>query len=154
MPLVHGCGTGPFGPWEMVWSGRWLLRFGFTDDPGGSPGRWSDAGLRRDDDASARLAASIFEGTCPLRPWLKGSVFQEAVWRALLTVPRGGTVSYARLAAMAGHPQAARAVGSAVAANPIAVIVPCHRVVRCDGSTGGYRWGTTRKAALLAWERR
>lgn len=136
----------------MVWSGPWLLRFGFTDRPGEPAGRWSDAGLQRDDDAAARLAAAIFEGTCPLRPWLKGSAFQQAVWRALLTVPHGGTVSYARLAAMAGHPQAARAVGSAVGANPIAVVVPCHRVVRGDGSPGGYRWGAARKAALLAWE--
>ena len=138
----------------MVWSGPWLLRFGFMDDTGGPTGRWIDAGLQRDDDAAERCAAAIFEGSCPLRPWLKGSAFQQTVWRALLTVPRGDTVSYARLAAMAGHPLAARAVGSAVAANPIAVVVPCHRVVRGDGSAGGYRWGTARKQALLASEQR
>lgn len=136
----------------MVWSGPWLLRFGFTDDTEAPPGRWMDAGLRRDDDAAQRWATAIFEGSCPLHPRLKGTAFQQAVWTALLTVPRGDTISYARLAAMAGHPQAARAVGSAVAANPIAVVVPCHRVVRGDGSAGGYRWGTARKQALIAWE--
>jgi AraC family transcriptional regulator of adaptative response/methylated-DNA-[protein]-cysteine methyltransferase len=84
---------------------------------------------------------------------LVGTAFQRRVWRALREVPRGGTVSYGELAARIGAPRAVRAVGMACGANPVAVAVPCHRVVRGDGSIGGYRWGLARKKTLLARER-
>jgi AraC family transcriptional regulator of adaptative response/methylated-DNA-[protein]-cysteine methyltransferase len=83
---------------------------------------------------------------------VRGTAFQEAVWQALRRVPPGETVSYAALAAMAGHPKATRATGSACGANPVAILVPCHRARRGDGSAGGYAWGLPRKAALLARE--
>ncbi|MES2754098.1 MAG: methylated-DNA--[protein]-cysteine S-methyltransferase, partial [Pseudomonadota bacterium] len=79
---------------------------------------------------------------------VRGTAFQEAVWQALRAVPAGQSRSYAELAAAAGSPRAVRAAGSACGANPVAVVVPCHRVQRADGSPGGYAWGPDRKAAL------
>ncbi|HEY6531931.1 MAG TPA: bifunctional DNA-binding transcriptional regulator/O6-methylguanine-DNA methyltransferase Ada [Acidimicrobiales bacterium] len=80
---------------------------------------------------------------------VRGTAFQERVWRALRSIRPGETVTYAELADRIGSPGAARAVGAACAANPVAVAVPCHRVVRTDGALAGYRWGTARKSALL-----
>lgn len=85
---------------------------------------------------------------------LHGTAFQQQVWRALREVPAGQTVTYAGLAARLQAPTAARAVARACASNPLAVLVPCHRVVRSDGGLGGYRWGVQRKQQLLDAERR
>lgn len=82
-----------------------------------------------------------------------GTAFQHKVWQALMRIPPGETRSYAEVAAMIGAPRAVRAVARACAQNRLAVLVPCHRVVRSDGSLGGYRWGLPRKQALLAAER-
>jgi AraC family transcriptional regulator of adaptative response/methylated-DNA-[protein]-cysteine methyltransferase len=84
---------------------------------------------------------------------LSGTAFQWRVWQALATIPAGETRTYQQLARTVGKPRAVRAVASACAANRVAVVVPCHRVIRSDGSLGGYRWGVPRKAALLAGER-
>lgn len=81
-----------------------------------------------------------------------GTDFQERVWQALRTIPPGETVSYAQLAKQVGNPRAVRAVAGACAANRLAVVIPCHRVVRSDGNLSGYRWGLERKRALLARE--
>ena len=83
---------------------------------------------------------------------VRGTAFQQRVWQALRAIPSGSTVSYAELAQRVGVPSGARAIAGACAANPIAVAIPCHRVVRQDGSISGYRWGVERKAALLKRE--
>jgi len=83
---------------------------------------------------------------------VQGTAFQQRVWQALRAVPAGATVSYAELAMRIGAPSAARAVAGACAANPLAVAIPCHRVVRNDGALSGYRWGVERKRALLLRE--
>ena len=83
---------------------------------------------------------------------VRGSVFQQRVWQALRQIPAGATASYAEIAARIGSPKAVRAVAQACAANAIAVAIPCHRVVRSDGTLSGYRWGVERKRALLARE--
>jgi len=80
---------------------------------------------------------------------LRGTLFQQRVWQALRQIPPGQTLSYSQLAEHLGQPRAVRAVASACAANPLAVAVPCHRVLRSDGSLSGYRWGLERKRALL-----
>lgn len=85
---------------------------------------------------------------------IRGTAFQQQVWQALRNIPRGETRSYQQIAAAIGNPKAVRAVAGACAANKLAVIVPCHRVVREDGSLSGYRWGVSRKAALLLQEKR
>jgi AraC family transcriptional regulator of adaptative response/methylated-DNA-[protein]-cysteine methyltransferase len=84
---------------------------------------------------------------------VRGTAFQQRVWQALREIPCGATVSYAELAARVGVPDGARAVAGACAANPVAVAIPCHRVVRHDGALSGYRWGVERKQALLERER-
>jgi AraC family transcriptional regulator of adaptative response/methylated-DNA-[protein]-cysteine methyltransferase len=84
---------------------------------------------------------------------VRGTAFQQRVWQALRKIPPGRTISYAELAKRIGLPSATRAVASACGANPLAVAIPCHRVVRTDGSLSGYRWGVARKQALLARER-
>ena len=83
---------------------------------------------------------------------VRGTAFQQRVWQALRQIPAGQTVGYAELAARLGMPQGARAIAGACAANPVAVAIPCHRVVRNDGSISGYRWGVERKQALLRRE--
>lgn len=80
---------------------------------------------------------------------MRGTPFQQEVWRALRTIPPGSTTTYGELAARLGRPESARAVGAACGANPLAILVPCHRVVARDGSLTGYRWGVERKQALL-----
>jgi AraC family transcriptional regulator of adaptative response/methylated-DNA-[protein]-cysteine methyltransferase len=82
------------------------------------------------------------------------TAFQRRVWEALRTIPFGTTRTYSEVARLLGKPSAARAVGHACATNPISIIVPCHRVIRTDGSLGGYRWGLDRKKLLLDQERR
>jgi len=88
----------------------------------------------------------------PLSLWVKGTNFQINVWRALLTIPEGNLQSYKTIAQQIGNPKATRAVGTAIGANPAALIIPCHRVIRLSGELGGYRWGLTRKQAMIARE--
>jgi AraC family transcriptional regulator, regulatory protein of adaptative response / methylated-DNA-[protein]-cysteine methyltransferase len=122
--------------------------------------RFPAADLRDGGDAAAALAARVAAAMqtdgapfdAPLD--VRGTPFQRAVWEALRAVAAGSTVSYTELARRVGRPDAVRAVAQACAANPVAVVVPCHRAVRSDGSLSGYRWGVERKRALLAWERR
>lgn len=83
---------------------------------------------------------------------MQGTAFQRQVWKALMRIPCGRTTTYAQLAQKIGRPTAVRAVASACAANRIALAIPCHRVIRSDGSLGGYRWGVDRKRELLARE--
>jgi len=113
---------------------------------------------RRDDRALADVAAAVHrhlqDGASLARVTLDvgGSPFERAVWNRLRTIPYGTTQTYAQVAASVGKPGAARAVGTACGANPVALVIPCHRVVRADGQGGGYRWGVDRKRALLAIE--
>lgn len=110
----------------------------------------------RDDFLAQRLRAvaeRLAGGDAEVPVDLLGTGFQQRVWEALMKIPAGDTVSYAGLAQSLGAPRAARAVASACAHNRIAVVVPCHRVIRGDGSLGGYRWGLPRKQHLLARER-
>jgi AraC family transcriptional regulator, regulatory protein of adaptative response / methylated-DNA-[protein]-cysteine methyltransferase len=99
-----------------------------------------------------RLWASPTACLTPLRLHVHGTAFQHRVWRELLSVRPGQRVCYLDLATRLGQPSACRAVGAAVGQNPVAVLIPCHRVVRKSGLLGGYRWGQARKSALLAAE--
>jgi AraC family transcriptional regulator, regulatory protein of adaptative response / methylated-DNA-[protein]-cysteine methyltransferase len=111
-----------------------------------------DGGLRQWADRIVRFITAPGENLdLPLD--IRGTAFQARVWRALQKIPLGKTASYAEVAAVLGQPKAVRAVAQACAANKLALIVPCHRVIRSDGDLGGYRWGVERKRALLARER-
>ncbi|SFD84414.1 DNA-O6-methylguanine--protein-cysteine S-methyltransferase [Chitinophaga sp. CF118] len=102
-------------------------------------------------DEFQQNALHIFEeqDTQPVTLHVKGTPFQLAVWKKLLEIPAGNVLSYA---ALAGDVKFARAVGTAVAANPVAYLIPCHRVVKSNGETGNYHWGSDRKAAIIHWE--
>lgn len=121
--------------------------------------RFPDARLERTQRAPSGVAAAVLRSldgeasgeNVPLD--LEGTDFQKRVWRALCEIPPGTTVTYSELARRLGAPRAARAVGSACGKNHVAVLVPCHRVVREDGELGGYRWGLPIKRALIARER-
>ena len=102
--------------------------------------------------ASGRSSSATDRSAADIDLDLRGSAFQVEVWEALRTIESGSVRSYVEVATQIGRPGAARAVGGACAANPVALLVPCHRVLRSDGALGGYRWGTEIKAALLAAE--
>lgn len=118
------------------------------------------ADLRRDDAGLSRWVGAIRKdldgrAPCPDLPLdIQATAFQRQVWEALRAIPRGETRSYSAVARAIGHPKAARAVGAACGSNPVSLIVPCHRVVREDGSLGGYGWGLDRKRKLLEMESR
>ena len=116
---------------------------------------WRRATVREDPARIQPLAEQIFSGKhgdpAPTL-LLKGTNFQLRVWEALLRIPEGCVVSYGELAERIGAPRAARAVGTAVGRNPIAYLIPCHRVIRSTGAFGGYRWGVERKKMMLGWE--
>jgi len=108
-----------------------------------------DAGCHQ--DAAAALAGD-WSGPEPIRLHLRGTPFQIKVWEALLRIPSGTLAGYGDVAAAIGRPTAARAVATAIATNPVAVLIPCHRVIRQSGQIGGYAWGTARKQALIGRE--
>ena len=119
--------------------------------------RWAGARLVEDSGALGALASKIFEPPAnvsrrPLTLLLKGTNFQIKVWEALLRVPPGAVTSYGDLARRIGKPAASRAVGAAVGQNPIAYLIPCHRIIRGLGVWGNYAGGAARKKAMLVWE--
>lgn len=120
--------------------------------------RFPDAKLANGDAATQALLARIVTfvdvaaGELQIPFDLKGTPFQKRVWQALCEIPPGTTISYGELAQRLGTPTATRAVATACAANPIAVAIPCHRVVAKNGALAGYRWGLERKRALLSRE--
>jgi AraC family transcriptional regulator, regulatory protein of adaptative response / methylated-DNA-[protein]-cysteine methyltransferase len=117
--------------------------------------RWPGADFVEDPKTTGQYLGRIFprskrQGKLPID--LRGTNFQIKVWQALLEIPPGAVIPYEELAGRVGNPKASRAVGSAVGQNPIAFIIPCHRVIRKVGAIGGYHGGTDRKRAMLAWE--
>jgi len=162
LAIRHGVADTPFGSARIATTPRGIAFLGFADAAGRVAG-WSDfrdawsAAEWIEDDAAARHVARAVWGVAPrgerrLTLWVHGSNFQVQVWRALLEQGAEASLSYEALAASIGRPQAARAVGSAVGANPVAWLIPCHHVLRKNGALGGYRWGLERKRAMLAWE--
>jgi AraC family transcriptional regulator of adaptative response/methylated-DNA-[protein]-cysteine methyltransferase len=119
--------------------------------------RWTGATLREASAVTLPFVDRLFtrpakKRRAPLQLLLKGTNFQIKVWEALMRIPEGSVVSYEDLARSIGSPKSSRAVGSAVGKNPVAYIIPCHRVIRREGIIGNYHWGPERKKALLGWE--
>ena len=115
--------------------------------------RWPEAKLLEAPESAERLVKHIFDGRSHHVPLdIHGTNFQIKVWQALLKIPPGAVVPYEKVAAGVGKPRATRAVATAIGQNPIAFLIPCHRVIRKVGAIGGYHGGTVRKRAMLAWE--
>ena len=136
-----------------------VCRLSFNEDGSDLGARFPHAELIAGGEAFSALLATVLAavetpGDCSHIPLdVKGTAFQEAVWRELRRIPLGETRSYAQIAAAVGKPAAVRAAGSANGANNVAVLIPCHRVVRSDGSLGGYAYGLEIKSALLQREK-
>jgi len=155
-----------FGDCLVAASPRGLCAVEFLDvtDPRAAPAaletlkrRWNKATFVEDPTAGKAALDLLTPGATlsssqPLALHLKGSNFQLKVWQALLAIPDGHLISYSQLAEKIGAPGAARAVGTALGQNPIAFIIPCHRVLRASGEIGGYKWGIERKKAIIAFE--
>jgi AraC family transcriptional regulator, regulatory protein of adaptative response / methylated-DNA-[protein]-cysteine methyltransferase len=165
LAITYGYCATPFGTALLASTARGLCHLAFVE-PGGEGAAlaqlklaWPQARLAREDGAGAALARRIWSATAqaqapsgPLKLLVRGTNFQVKVWQALLELGRTGPTTYSALASAAGAPAAARAVGAAVGANPVAWLIPCHNVLRKDGALGGYHWGEDRKRAILAWE--
>lgn len=160
LDISYGFAFSPFGEALIGWTKRGVCHFAFTI---ASPDAmvtelmayWPNARFNRDDTQAQRLLQDIFP-TTPSRGKvhlvLRGTNFQIKVWEALIQTDFGRVISYQQLAQRAGCPRAQRAVGTALAANHIGFLIPCHRVIRESGDVSHYRWGTERKLAMLAWE--
>jgi AraC family transcriptional regulator of adaptative response/methylated-DNA-[protein]-cysteine methyltransferase len=163
LTITYGFHPCPFGMALVMTTTRGLAGLALAD-PGKERAalrdmraRWPKAKYVEDFAATAPTARRIFDAALwredqPLRVVLIGTDFEVRVWEKLLSVPMGKLTTYSDLAARAGAPKAARAVGAAVGKNPICFVVPCHRVVGKSGELTGYHWGLTRKRAMLGWE--
>ncbi len=159
LTISYGFGPTPLGRVIAGMTARGLCHLQFIDDDLAGlatlRGEWPLATLLHDDEALAAIIDKLFpDGDCHRPPplLLRGTNFQIKTWEALLKIPSGQIVSYRTLAGLAGTPRAQRAVGSALAQNRIALLIPCHRVIRENGDSGQYRWGSERKSALIAYE--
>jgi AraC family transcriptional regulator, regulatory protein of adaptative response / methylated-DNA-[protein]-cysteine methyltransferase len=156
----HGIADTPFGSAFFAQTPRGLCELAFIEDSGEGElkalrGAWPQATFVRDDAHAKTLVETIWgHKTANLPLAVCGTNFQVQVWRALLELADGETVTYSALARKLRLPNGARAVGNAVGANPIAWVIPCHRVLRMGGKLGGYRWGTARKQMIRRWEER
>ena len=150
------------GPILVAATARGVCRVAFGETADDLARRFPKATLHKaDEEFTSLLDQVICEVEAPGRGAgqaipldVRGTAFQERIWQTLRTIPAGQTHSYAQLAAAAGHPGASRAAGSANGANPVAVLIPCHRVVRANGDLGGYAWGEEIKRELLEREKR
>jgi AraC family transcriptional regulator, regulatory protein of adaptative response / methylated-DNA-[protein]-cysteine methyltransferase len=161
--IEWGFAESPFGLASVGWNARGICHVAFHDGNGGSvsvPSEvrqdWPNADYRRNDRDARKQAEAIFSreraSGAPLKAYVRATAFQVKVWRALLRIPEGCVASYQKIAAAVCDRNAARAVGTACGANPIAYLIPCHRVIRETGVIQGYRWGASRKQAMLGWE--
>ena len=161
--IEYGTHTSPFGNIFVAVTGRGICRVAFLDADD-TPAQladlrkvWPLATLISNESSTRAVVAAMFDRklapAAPLSLYVAGTNFQIAVWRALLEIPVGRVVCYKQVATALGSPRSARAVGNAIGMNPVAFLVPCHRVIQQSGALGGYRWGETRKQMIQIWER-
>jgi len=163
--ISAGFHESPFGEALIATTDRGICGLTFHDGDRATAlhdlaSRWPNATIDERPRATAPTASRIFsaleardpEGLVPLGLLVRGTNFQVKVWRALLQIPVGSVATYEDIATAIGSPGAVRAVGTAIGRNPVAFLIPCHRVIRTTGALGGYRWGLPRKRAMLAWE--
>ena len=162
LQIEYGVHDTPFGQAFIAMTARGVCSLAFLDQSGlegallALQKRWPLAAVHENHASTRTVIATMFgtpdQTKQPISLYVTGTNFQVSVWKALIQVPPARLASYADIAAAVGCPRAARAVGSAMGANPVAFLIPCHRVIRQTGHWGGYRWGETRKQAIHAWE--
>lgn len=163
LEISYGFGFSPFGECLVATSPRGIVHMAFVDDGqkrqaiNSLCNHWPEANLLLDDLAAMGVIKEVFDNgnnnqRSSIRAYVKGTKFQLRVWRALLQVPTGELVSYRQLADSINQPGASRAVGSAIGKNCLAYLIPCHRVIRGNGTIGNYRWGQERKRLLITYE--
>jgi len=159
--IQWGTAESPFGSCSLGWTARGWCHLAFHDLPGRNEppeelkANWHGAHLVCSEREARTRAVEIFSPglqKTPLRAFVRGTPFQVKVWQALLQIPSGSLSTYGRIAQAIEARGANRAVGTACGRNPIAFLIPCHRVIRETGLMQGYRWGTFRKQAMLGWE--
>lgn len=150
----------PFGKMILASTSRGICYMAFAEDESTSladlHGQFPRAQFVQGSDSFQQNALAVFHTgrgmVEQVRLHLKGTAFQLKVWEALLKIPMGHFSTYKAIAEKVESPKAARAVGGAVGSNPVAFLIPCHRVIQSNGTLGGYMWGTTRKTAIIGWE--
>ncbi|WP_447556071.1 methylated-DNA--[protein]-cysteine S-methyltransferase [Vreelandella sp. EE22] len=162
LTIEYGVHQSPFGAVLVATTSRGICRMGFTgaasvdEQIAQLSSQWPRSTLVNRPAATQYAVEALFNAAdvagARLALHVAGTNFQIAVWRALLAIPDGCLASYGQLAQALGKPGASRAVGSAVGANPVALWIPCHRVIQQSGALGGYRWGVPRKQMVQAWE--
>ncbi len=161
LTIRYGIHPTPFGKCLIGLTERGICHLSFVQSSEGDAvdqlvAEWKEAKMIEDHGSTESLVSPIFDlrqrEKASLHLHLSGTNFQLKVWEALLNVPVGAVTTYEHIATEVGNPNAMRAVGTAVGHNPIAVLIPCHRVIRKVGGFGNYRYGTPLKMALLGWE--
>lgn len=161
--ISYGFSSSPFGDCLIATTERGICHLGFAEKDKRSEAldqlfkTWPGAAFTESSESATSKINSIFKikktkYSQPFNLHLKGTNFQINVWKALLNIPEGRVVSYQDIASHIGHPKAFRAVAHAVAINPVAYLIPCHRVIAKSGKIHQYRWGSARKKALIGWE--
>ena len=158
--IAYGFHPSPFGECLLAMTARGICFLAFVENDRSAAleqlgQTWPNAQLSESPTRTARVVDQIFSpgsATAPIPVHLRGTNFQIKVWEALLRLPPGELTTYQALAEQVHSPAAARAVGNAVARNPLAYLIPCHRVLQKTGHFGNYRYGSTRKKAILGWE--
>lgn len=161
--MEYGFADTPFGQCFIAATPRGICSFQFVDGDGDKIlsaylVEWKKAEHKQNDSMAIAIVWDIFSDipskyAQPLKLHVKGTSFQIEVWETLLTIPIGAVVTYSELAQRVHRDKAVRAVASAVARNPVGLIIPCHRVIRSGGSIGQYHWRSERKANMIGWER-
>jgi AraC family transcriptional regulator of adaptative response/methylated-DNA-[protein]-cysteine methyltransferase len=163
LEISYGFGFSPFGECLIANSARGIVYLAFVNDGQKKKvihnlrNHWPKAYIFPDDPAAMCVLQKVFDNgnnnqCSSIRAFVKGTSFQLRVWRALLQVPSGKLVTYGQLAESINQPDASRAVGSALAKNSLAYLIPCHRVIRGTGVIGNYRWGQGRKCLMITYE--
>jgi AraC family transcriptional regulator of adaptative response/methylated-DNA-[protein]-cysteine methyltransferase len=160
LTLSYSFSETPFGKIIIASSGKGICRISFAEDEEIAltelKTKWNGALLQEKKDYQHEQVLKFFHNdwsdASTIKLHLKGTEFQLKVWEALLKIPAGGLSTYASIASSISLPKACRAVGSAIGDNPVAFLIPCHRVIKSTGIIGDYHWGSTRKKALIGWE--
>ena len=160
LSINYSFATTPFGSVIAAATAKGICYIAFTDNQTEAfhilQKRFPNARYHHTTDKIQQKALSIFaqdwSNPSEIKLHLKGTDFQLKVWKTLLEIPQGQLTTYGNIASKLNNPNASRAIGTAIGDNPVALLIPCHRVIRSSGELGGYHWGLTRKTAIIGWE--